>query len=91
MMLLQAAGSSAGSVAPAKQQLSQRSSFGLHSPDGTHFGAETKDYNLREYLQQLKEISNAASADTDVAARQLSEIYGFEVRKIHSLKPIRIL
>ncbi|XP_043654754.1 uncharacterized protein LOC122621075 isoform X3 [Drosophila teissieri] len=83
MMLLQAAGSSSGStgLAPAKQQLSQRSSFGLHSPDGTHFGAETKDYNLREYLQQLKEISNAASADTDVAARQLSEIYGFEVRE----------
>ncbi|KPU79576.1 uncharacterized protein Dana_GF17163, isoform D [Drosophila ananassae] len=79
MMLLQAAGSGPG--AAAKQQLSQRSSFGLHSPDGTHFGAETKDYNLREYLQQLKEISNAASADTDVAARQLSEIYGFEVRE----------
>ncbi|EDV91335.1 GH14593 [Drosophila grimshawi] len=66
----------------AKQQLAQRSSFGLHSPDGTHFGAETKDYNLREYLQQLKEISNVpAVADTDVAARQLSEIYGFEVRE----------
>ncbi|XP_017110706.1 uncharacterized protein LOC108134762 isoform X2 [Drosophila elegans] len=94
MMLLQAAagtmgpgsvsGSVAGAVAvagPVKQQLSQRSSFGLHSPDGTHFGAETKDYNLREYLQQLKEISNAATADTDVAARQLSEIYGFEVRE----------
>ncbi|KAH8414021.1 hypothetical protein KR222_002345, partial [Zaprionus bogoriensis] len=65
-----------------KQQLAQRSSFGLHSPDGTHFGAETKDYNLREYLQQLKEISNVpAAADTDVAARQLSEIYGFEVRE----------
>lgn len=61
------------------QQLAQRSSFGLHSPDGTHFGAETKDYNLREYLQQLKEISNVP--DTDVAARQLSEIYGFEVRE----------
>ncbi|XP_017057549.1 LOW QUALITY PROTEIN: uncharacterized protein LOC108098872 [Drosophila ficusphila] len=81
MMLLQAAGSGSGSAIPAKQQLSQRSSFGLHSPDGTHFGAETKDYNLREYLQQLKEISNAAAADTDVAARQLSEIYGFEVRE----------
>ncbi|XP_060646092.1 uncharacterized protein LOC132784471 [Drosophila nasuta] len=65
----------------AKQQLAQRSSFGLHSPDGTHFGAETKDYNLREYLQQLKEISNVPAADTDVAARQLSEIYGFEVRE----------
>ncbi|XP_037711772.1 uncharacterized protein LOC119548545 isoform X1 [Drosophila subpulchrella] len=81
MMLLQAAGSGAALGTPVKQQLSQRSSFGLHSPDGTHFGAETKDYNLREYLQQLKEISNAATADTDVAARQLSEIYGFEVRE----------
>ncbi|KAH8280104.1 hypothetical protein KR018_007777 [Drosophila ironensis] len=81
MMLLQAMGSGVGPGGAAKQQLSQRSSFGLHSPDGTHFGAETKDYNLREYLQQLKEISNAASADTDVAARQLSEIYGFEVRE----------
>ncbi|KAH8337248.1 hypothetical protein KR059_004222 [Drosophila kikkawai] len=80
MMLLQAAGVT-GPGAAAKQPLSQRSSFGLHSPDGTHFGAETKDYNLREYLLQLKEISNAASADTDVAARQLSEIYGFEVRE----------
>ncbi|KAH8264009.1 hypothetical protein KR038_000478, partial [Drosophila bunnanda] len=80
MMQLQAAGV-AGPGAAAKQPLSQRSSFGLHSPDGTHFGAETKDYNLREYLLQLKEISNAASADTDVAARQLSEIYGFEVRE----------
>ncbi|KAH8358936.1 hypothetical protein KR093_003372 [Drosophila rubida] len=67
--------------AGVKQQLAQRSSFGLHSPDGTHFGAETKDYNLREYLQQLKEISNVPAADTDVAARQLSEIYGFEVRE----------
>jgi len=75
----QGAGAALG--APVKQQLAQRSSFGLHSPDGTHFGAETKDYNLREYLQQLKEISNAATADTDVAARQLSEIYGFEVRE----------
>ncbi|XP_034485797.1 uncharacterized protein LOC117790452 [Drosophila innubila] len=64
-----------------KQQVAQRSSFGLHSPDGSHFGAETKDYNLREYLQQLKEISNVPAADTDVAARQLSEIYGFEVRE----------
>ncbi|XP_016960791.1 uncharacterized protein LOC108031664 isoform X2 [Drosophila biarmipes] len=81
MMMLQAAGTGAGLGPPVKQQLSQRSSFGLHSPDGTHFGAETKDYNLREYLQQLKEISNAAAADTDVAARQLSEIYGFEVRE----------
>ncbi|XP_034663930.1 uncharacterized protein LOC117898554 isoform X2 [Drosophila subobscura] len=84
IMLLQATGAgsgvSGGLVAP-KQPLSQRSSFGLHSPDGSHFGAETKDYNLREYLQQLKEISNASSADTDVAARQLSEIYGFEVRE----------
>ncbi|KAM8705852.1 hypothetical protein ACLKA7_010188 [Drosophila subpalustris] len=72
--LIQAAGG-------VKQQVAQRSSFGLHSPDGTHFGAETKDYNLREYLQQLKEISNVPAADTDVAARQLSEIYGFEVRE----------
>ncbi|XP_017844865.1 uncharacterized protein LOC108601477 [Drosophila busckii] len=68
-------------TAAVKQPLAQRSSFGLHSPDGTHFGAETKDYNLREYLQQLKEISNVPNADTDVAARQLSEIYGFEVRE----------
>jgi len=56
MMLLQAAGSGAALGAPVKPQLAQRSSFGLHSPDGTHFGAETKDYNLREYLQQLKYI-----------------------------------
>ncbi|XP_030373813.1 uncharacterized protein LOC115623555 [Scaptodrosophila lebanonensis] len=65
----------------AKQNLAYRSSFGLHSPDGTNFGNETKDYNLKEYLKQLKEISNVEAADTDVAAKKLSEIYGFEIRE----------
>ncbi|XP_053955314.1 uncharacterized protein LOC128861298 [Anastrepha ludens] len=65
-----------------KQNLAYRSSFGLHSPDGSNFGPDTKDYNLKEYLKQLKEISNVGDEnhDTDVAAKQLSEIYGFEIR-----------
>lgn len=66
-----------------KQNLAYRSSFGLHSPDSSNFGMETKDYNLKEYLKQLKEISNVDnfSQDTDVAAKKLSEIYGFEIRE----------
>ncbi|XP_073810969.1 uncharacterized protein [Musca autumnalis] len=65
-----------------KQNLAYRSSFGLHSPDSNNFGMETKDYNLKEYLKQLKEISNVdnESQDTDAAAKKLSEIYGFEIR-----------
>ncbi|XP_069967957.1 uncharacterized protein [Bactrocera oleae] len=64
-----------------KQNLAYRSSFGLHSPDGNNFGSDNRDYNLKEYLKQLKEISNVhdGSQDTDVAARKLSEIYGFEI------------
>ncbi|KAM7362091.1 uncharacterized protein ACRADG_012925 isoform 1-T11 [Cochliomyia hominivorax] len=66
-----------------KQNLAYRSSFGLHSPDSNNFGMETKDYNLKEYLKQLKEISNVGNfnQDTDIAARKLSEIYGFEIRE----------
>ncbi|KAL9871565.1 uncharacterized protein ACN427_014589 isoform 1-T6 [Glossina fuscipes fuscipes] len=65
-----------------KQNLANRSSFGLHSPDSNTFGVETKDYNLKEYLKQLKEISNVDNfrQDTDIAAKKLSEIYGFEIR-----------
>lgn len=66
-----------------KQNLAYRSSFGLHSPDSSNFGLETKDYNLKEYLNQLKEISNIENfnQDADTAAKKLSEIYGFEVRE----------
>lgn len=66
-----------------KQNLAYRSSFGLHSPDSSNFGMETKDYNLKEYLKQLKEISNVdnINQDTDTAAKKLSEIYGFEIRE----------
>lgn len=66
-----------------KQNMAYRSSFGLHSPDSNNFGLETKDYNLKEYLKQLKEISNVdnLNPDTDVAAKKLSEIYGFEIRE----------
>ncbi|XP_037956584.1 uncharacterized protein LOC119686158 [Teleopsis dalmanni] len=65
-----------------KRNLAYRTSFGLHSPDGSNFGPETKDYNLKEYLKQLKEISNVdhMNQDTDEAAKKLSEIYGFEIR-----------
>lgn len=61
-----------------KQTLAYRSSFGLHSPDSNNFGIENKDYNLKEYLKQLKDLSNQ---DTDIAAKKLSEIYGFEIRE----------
>lgn len=66
-----------------KQNLSHRCSFGLHSPDGNNFGPDNKDYNLKEYLKQLKEISSAhdGNHDTDIAAKKLSEIYGFEIRE----------
>ncbi|XP_067633209.1 uncharacterized protein [Eurosta solidaginis] len=62
--------------------LAYRSSFGLHSPDGGNFGPDNKDYNLKDYLKQLKEISNVEdrTQDTDIAAKKLSEIYGFEIR-----------
>ncbi|XP_055852569.1 uncharacterized protein LOC129916576 [Episyrphus balteatus] len=58
-----------------------RTSFGLHSPDGTSVGTDAKDYNLKEYLKQLKEYSKVDSnnQDTDLAAKKLSEIYGFEI------------
>lgn len=56
-----------------------RTSFGLHSPDSSTLGIETKDTNLREYLKQLKEASSKDSADIDLAAKKLSELYGFEI------------
>lgn len=55
-----------------------RSSFGLHSPDT--LGPDTKDTNLRDYLRQLKEASSKEdSEDIDLAAKKLSELYGFEI------------
>lgn len=55
-----------------------RSSFGLHSPD--NLGPESKDTNLRDYLRQLKEASNKDDIqDIDLAAKKLSELYGFEI------------
>lgn len=56
-----------------------RSSFGLHSPDSSTIGIDSKDTNLREYLKQLKEASSKDSADVDLAAKKLSELYGFEI------------
>lgn len=56
-----------------------RSSFGLHSPDSSTIGIDSKDTNLREYLKQLKEASSKDSADIDLAAKKLSELYGFEI------------
>lgn len=56
-----------------------RTSFGLHSPD-TVFAPESKDTNLKDYLRHLKEASNNESLqDTDLAAKKLSELYGFEI------------
>lgn len=55
-----------------------RSSFGLHSPDSSALG--TKDTNLKEYLRQLKEASNnEITQDIDLAAKKLTELYGFEI------------
>lgn len=55
-----------------------RSSFGLHSPDT--LGPDTKDTNLRDYLRQLKEAScKEDNEDIDLAAKKLSELYGFEI------------
>lgn len=56
-----------------------RTSFGLHSPDSSTLGPDSKDTNLREYLKLLKEASSKDSADIDLAAKKLSELYGFEI------------
>lgn len=58
-----------------------RSSFGLHSPDSSVLGPDSKDTNLKEYLRQLKEASNNENTqDIDLAAKKLTELYGFEIR-----------
>lgn len=55
-----------------------RTSFGLHSPD--NLGPDAKDTNLRDYLRHLKEASNKEDIqDIDLAAKKLSELYGFEI------------
>lgn len=61
------------------RQKAFRTSFGLHSPDNPTMGFETKDTNLKEYLKQLKEASNTDNADVDLAAKKLTELYGFEI------------
>lgn len=54
-----------------------RTSFGLRSPDAL---GDSKDNNLREYLRQLKEAScKDNTSDTDLAAKKLAELYGFEL------------
>ncbi|XP_055375517.1 uncharacterized protein LOC129608184 [Condylostylus longicornis] len=57
-----------------------RTSFGLHSPDSSVL--DSKDSNLRDYLRQLKEFSKADVKEmdhTDLAAKKLSELYGFDI------------
>lgn len=57
-----------------------RTSFGLHSPDSSILGCDTKDMNLKEYLRQLKEASSGDNADnTDLAAKKIAELYGYEI------------
>ncbi|EAT35929.1 AAEL011947-PA, partial [Aedes aegypti] len=57
-----------------------RTSFGLHSPDSSVLGCDTKDMNLKEYLRQLKEASSGDSAgNTDLAAKKIAELYGYEI------------
>ncbi|XP_058822799.1 uncharacterized protein LOC131684172 [Topomyia yanbarensis] len=57
-----------------------RTSFGLHSPDSSILGCDTKDMNLKEYLRQLKEASsNDNLENTDLAAKKIAELYGYEI------------
>ncbi|XP_049282133.1 uncharacterized protein LOC125763270 [Anopheles funestus] len=56
-----------------------RTSFGLHSPDS---GNEGRDMSLKDYLRQLKEASTASelgSEGTDLAAKKLADLYGYEL------------
>uniref|UniRef100_A0A182V2D4 FERM and PDZ domain-containing protein 4 n=1 Tax=Anopheles merus TaxID=30066 RepID=A0A182V2D4_ANOME len=56
-----------------------RTSFGLHSPDS---GNEGRDTSLKDYLRQLKEASTASelgSDGTDLAAKKLADLYGYEL------------
>uniref|UniRef100_A0A182PFF7 FERM domain-containing protein n=1 Tax=Anopheles epiroticus TaxID=199890 RepID=A0A182PFF7_9DIPT len=56
-----------------------RTSFGLHSPDS---GNEGRDMSLKDYLRQLKEASTASelgSDGTDLAAKKLADLYGYEL------------
>ncbi|KFB43510.1 AGAP003128-PA-like protein [Anopheles sinensis] len=56
-----------------------RTSFGLHSPDSATDG---RDMNLKDYLRQLKEASSASelgSDGTDLAAKKLGDLYGYEL------------
>ncbi|XP_058055847.1 uncharacterized protein LOC131207253 [Anopheles bellator] len=60
-----------------------RTSFGLHSPDS---GTDGRDLNLKDYLRQLKEASASASelgdvsdVGTDLAAKKLADLYGYEL------------
>lgn len=58
-----------------------RTSFGLHSPDSSVLGNDPKDNNLKEYLRQLREASshNFEDQQTDLAAKKLKELYGFDL------------
>ncbi|XP_053679719.1 uncharacterized protein LOC128730669 [Anopheles nili] len=56
-----------------------RTSFGLHSPDS---GSDGRDMSLKDYLRQLKEASSASelgSDGTDLAAKKLADLYGYEL------------
>uniref|UniRef100_A0A182N6Q9 FERM domain-containing protein n=1 Tax=Anopheles dirus TaxID=7168 RepID=A0A182N6Q9_9DIPT len=56
-----------------------RTSFGLHSPDS---GGEGRDMSLKDYLRQLKEASSASELGTDgtdLAAKKLADLYGYEL------------
>lgn len=60
-----------------------RSSFGLHSPDSN----DPKEYNLKEYLRQLREASNSEDVPDDLAADKLKELYGFELTDETLIEP----
>lgn len=57
-----------------------RTSFGLHSPDSI-LSDSKGDNNLKDYLRQLREASEKENEteSTDLAAKKLKELYGFEL------------
>uniref|UniRef100_A0A182FAA0 FERM domain-containing protein n=2 Tax=Anopheles albimanus TaxID=7167 RepID=A0A182FAA0_ANOAL len=83
------AGQQAPNGAALRSSKTIRTSFGLHSPDGGT--GDGRDMNLKDYLRQLKEASSAselvgggggatdAATGTDLAAKKLAELYGYEL------------
>uniref|UniRef100_A0A182SDQ4 FERM domain-containing protein n=1 Tax=Anopheles maculatus TaxID=74869 RepID=A0A182SDQ4_9DIPT len=77
--MLQLAQHSTANSSTNLRNKSIRTSFGLHSPDS---GNEGRDMSLKDYLRQLKEASTASelgTEGTDLAAKKLADLYGYEL------------